>query len=484
MSTNDGDLLALERSAVMFDGPLVPLLSPKLDTSSSLPRLIRSDSTRMAPFGPSRRDWTCDTFIVPAAFPRSSKRATIDPTNESTQAAAAPNEARAQRQRPDPKQLYRQLMEKQVAAHQQEVDVNDKDELNKQQQLYLAVNRYKSTKPRRHPNAPVLTLVFAHANGFHKETWEPTMADLLEQLDRQPDSLPVEEIWSLDACNQGDSGVINEPVLGETFNWADHGRDIAQFLVSYIDDPKHSTPSTEYILPSISTDPKLLSLDTATSLPGSDTSKSRTFRNRLIVGVGHSLGGGGMAFAASAVPSLFSSIIFCDPVLVPTEVERSVSTLTMGALIRREQWSSKQDAKQAFLAKSFFKKWDERVLDLYCQQGLKDMLNGMGVKLKCRAKDEALVFCDPCANSSRRACARSVLIPKSLKVHFVFADEGVSVLSEDMIKSVLNTISHATFSRVKGAGHLIAQEDPKQTAQRIAEFLIETYSFRQGSAKL
>jgi hypothetical protein len=44
------------------------------------------------------------------------------------------------------------------------------------------------------------------------------MADLLDQLDdaQQPQSLPVDEIWALDAINQGDSGVLNEHVLGTT----------------------------------------------------------------------------------------------------------------------------------------------------------------------------------------------------------------------------------------------------------------------------
>lgn len=44
------------------------------------------------------------------------------------------------------------------------------------------------------------------------------MADLLDQLEdpSQPQALPVDEIWALDAVNQGDSGVLNEAVLGNS----------------------------------------------------------------------------------------------------------------------------------------------------------------------------------------------------------------------------------------------------------------------------
>ncbi|KAK4046262.1 hypothetical protein OIV83_006185 [Microbotryomycetes sp. JL201] len=485
MATTQEALLALERRAKWLDGPLVPLIGPK-PCERELPRLVRSDARRRQPFGPSRHDWTCDTFVLPAAFPRSTRKATVTPsghTNSATGTSAAtpgPSPAAAARTKPDPLQLYKALLEKQVEAHQEQISVDDESEVQTQQQLYLAVNRYKRarTDDTQSSSDPVLTLVFAHANGFHKEIWEPTMADLLDEMERTSGARQVGEIWSLDACNQGDAGVLNEAVLGETFNWADHGRDIAQFLISYLDDPTRPASADNEMLPQVHADAALLSLETAQSTPGASKSASRVFRNRLVVGVGHSLGGGGMAYAASAVPSVFSSMIFCDPVIVPIDVARSVAGLTTGALIRRERWPSKEEAKNGFLKKAFFQKWDSRVLGLYCSAGLKELSDGT-VALKCRAKDEALVFCDPMANASRRACTRLSLVPASLKTHFVFADKGVSVLSEDMIESVLKTIPHATFSRVKGAGHLVAQEDPKQTAERIADFLKETYSVKQ-----
>lgn len=96
-----------------------------------------------------------------------------------------------------------------------------------------------------------------------------------------------------------------------------------------------------------------------------------------------------MAYASSASPSLFSSIIFCDPVLPWPTLDRSVRGLTTGAIVRREEWSSAEEAKAGFLKKAFFRQWDSRVLDSYCTHGVKAVPSG-GVALKTRARDEAV----------------------------------------------------------------------------------------------
>lgn len=102
-----------------------------------------------------------------------------------------------------------------------------------------------------------------------------------------------------------------------------------------------------------------------------------------------------MAYAATALPSLLSSLIFCDPVLPAPELDRSVVGLTMGALVRREKWASREEAWEGFLSKAFFRSWDERVLGLYVACGVKDVeqkkeAGKKEVALKTRAKDEAV----------------------------------------------------------------------------------------------
>lgn len=59
-----------------------------------------------------------------------------------------------------------------------------------------------------------LTLIFAHANGFHKEHWEPIIHRLFEQQRvTGGSSFRIQDMWAFDAPNHGDAAVMNEGVL-------------------------------------------------------------------------------------------------------------------------------------------------------------------------------------------------------------------------------------------------------------------------------
>lgn len=90
------------------------------------------------------------------------------------------------------------------------------------------------------------------------------------------------------------------------------------------------------------------------------------------------------------------------------------------------------------------------------------------------------------AIAARRACSRLSTLPSSLPVHFLWADQGRSVLSEDIISHIhTSAVPHATSSRVKGAGHLVVHEKPEETARLIGDVLERTYPRAgRGNAKL
>lgn len=190
--------------------------------------------------------------------------------------------------------------------------------------------------------------------------------------------------------------------LSPLVSWVDNGRDILNFLISYIDSPdfsKESPSSTTLLTPNLSQE-HLLSLDKSPpSLGLHGALNRRTESGRRIVGIGHSLGGAGISFAATTLPSLFSSIILLDPVLPPTATDlskdveaKNTQKMTAGALIRRSEWlGGREEAKVGFLKKTFFRGWDERVLNRYIEFGLKH-LNSGGVGLKCTPQSEAVSF--------------------------------------------------------------------------------------------
>lgn len=156
----DSKLLELEKRAKVQTGPLVPLLPVKA-SQRQLPQLPPRDCD--APFGAQRPGWRLDSYIVPAAFPRSARSS----TQHSTDAPEKPAAAGATRVKVDANAVYEQMLTAQVEAHQRQLEIEDKTELEDQEQLYLAVNRYRPKK-RREGGQQGLTLVFAHANGFHK----------------------------------------------------------------------------------------------------------------------------------------------------------------------------------------------------------------------------------------------------------------------------------------------------------------------------
>ena len=77
--------------------------------------------------------------------------------------------------------------------------------------LCLHVNQYVP-KDNPSPKAGDVTLIGAHANGFPKELYEPFWDDLYERL--RAKGRGVRGIWIADIASQGQSGILNEEILG------------------------------------------------------------------------------------------------------------------------------------------------------------------------------------------------------------------------------------------------------------------------------
>lgn len=269
-----------------------------------------------------------------------------------------------------------------------------------------------------------LTLVMAHGTGFTKESWEPTLDDLVDIL-QSKQGVIVKEVWSVEAPNHGGSAGLNEDVLKsgyeEVFGWEEYARVLHLFLTN-----------------------------AGTGLPAqADFGKAR------LVGVGHSMGAAAIVLTMGYNPQLkWDRVVLCDLMCMPDSFGgKARDFLVQSALRRRDTWKDREEALTS-LAKGRGR-WDKRVLEGYVQYGLKEVEDG--VTLKCSKAQEAACYRDPLA--SRRAYVMLPHFLKRVQTHMLYGEEDDQLpaeVKEDILRVVGGKESLGSWARVPGAGHLVS----------------------------
>ncbi|EGC41274.1 toxin biosynthesis protein [Histoplasma capsulatum var. duboisii H88] len=207
--------------------------------------------------------------------------------------------------------------------------------------LWLSVKQYV---PIDNPNPKPgdITIIGAHANGFPKELYEPLWEELLSRAKRH--GFGIRGIWIADVAHQGNSGVLNENVLGNDPSWFDHPRDLLHFI-----------------------------------------NLKREEMPRPIFGIGHSMGGNNLVNLSLLHPRLLTSLILLDPVIYRPEItpqddifhnkleSSTAPATTVASSYRRDIWPSRAAAAEAVKKSPFYQHWDPRVLDLWIKYGLREL---------------------------------------------------------------------------------------------------------------
>ncbi|KAL2140778.1 hypothetical protein VTI28DRAFT_3253 [Corynascus sepedonium] len=190
----------------------------------------------------------------------------------------------------------------------------------------LAVKQYIPLDNLK-PQPGDVTIIGAHANGFPKELYEPLWDELYPRLTKS--GIRIRSIWIADMWNQGQSGVLNEKILGNDPSWWDHTRDLANLINQKRDEMPHP-----------------------------------------LVGIGHSMGGAQLTLLALGNPRLLHSLVLIDPVIQTaiTGIEPAAASTR-----RRDLWDSRAAAAAKFRQSKFYQTWDPRVLDLWVRHGLRDL---------------------------------------------------------------------------------------------------------------
>lgn len=167
-------------------GPLLPLLPPPLaSTTFNLPSLPPRASAFLFE---DRTDWICETFTFPGAYPRSvpgcvrlkSERRSGNELEEKT---TIPFEAGL---KSDVARLVEAMYDAQVNAVLADSPIVSTDEGDcEEERLFIAVNRYRKVRTGVKKEEG-LTMVFAHANGFHKGVYGYSHLAKQDTHDRHP----------------------------------------------------------------------------------------------------------------------------------------------------------------------------------------------------------------------------------------------------------------------------------------------------------
>jgi pimeloyl-ACP methyl ester carboxylesterase len=304
-------------------------------------------------------------------------------------------------------------------------------------------------------------LFLAHANSFHKETWEPTLSHLLSPTGGTDAYELIDEVWSWESVQHGDAALLNEGRLGCVFDWSDNARDIIHFLTHYLPSPLQPDAYYSATLP--------------THLPRlpAATARSRTTtglgpEGRKLVAIGHSFGGCSLILAAAAHGALFERLVLIDAVVMMPRVY-DVYPFVTGALKRRARWSGRDEARAQLVAKPFFAQWHPAALDVYveCGMAVDDQAESSGggggsipsrgvsqpVRLKMSPLQEAVVFAE--ALATFEGWERIAEISPDVELRWVMPGEtsmgGLQAVKERVWRRPANS-SHVI---IPTAGHLV-----------------------------
>ena len=198
------------------------------------------------------------------------------------------------------------------------------------------------------------------------------------------------------------------------------------------------------------------------------------FGNVPCFALGHSFGGVLTSLMLAQQPQLFQRAVLLDPVLFSPAMIGVMAlsdvmglsrrtTLASKALKRRSNWPDRAAAHAALHGRGMFRGWTEEAFAAYIQHALKD--SEKGVELKCRPSREADIF----SSFPRRLWPSLAKISTPVKVFY--GERSYPFVAKSVARWCASN-GHVS-ARVLPGGHCFMQEQPTDSAQRVADFLLQ-----------
>jgi lipase len=184
--------------------------------------------------------------------------------------------------------------------------------------------------------------------------------------------------------------------------------------------------------------------------------------------VGHSMGGTVLTLALGVCGLKCRGLILIEPIFFPKEMYRregawGKNPLAVRALKRKETWNNRKEALSYLRSRPLFRKWDPEMLDLYIHYGIEEAGNG-GVRLVCPPKRESALYMgnqrfDPWPVLDHVTCP-TLVIEGELSDYKKFID----------MKKAAAAFPRGSYRMIKGVGHFIPMEKPREVAAIIKDF--------------
>ena len=186
---------------------------------------------------------------------------------------------------------------------------------------------------------------------------------------------------------------------------------------------------------------------------------------------GHSMGATVITLANAAFDLDALGLVLFEPIFLPedfykTQITVDMHPLASKAIRRRDTWKDSNEVHAYLRSKALFKNWDEEMLDLYVEYGMK-RLDAGGLQLACSPLREASLFMggmqyDPWPLLSRVNCPVLVLEGEESE-NRAFID----------LKKATSFFNQGSYRLVSKAGHLIPQEKPGESLEIIRDFFVD-----------
>lgn len=168
-------------------------------------------------------------------------------------------------------------------------------------------------------------------------------------------------------------------------------------------------------------------------------------------------------------PRLLSSLILIDPVLeIPSARPRNTAAAWMAQLstFRRDLWPSREEAVASFRGSSFYKSWDDRVLNRWLEIGLRDTPTALY----------------PQAQGDAQSRPVTLLTSKHQEV-FTFLRPNFDGLDSDG-RLIVNRSTHPDLDLKSGEAYPFYRPEPASTFKRLPYLRPSVFYVHGGKSDL